>query len=133
MKRIIRPEAILVSMSRKNVIEWNGLEYLDRFFQLYYSNPKTDDDRTWWYKIGQHFPKFEPLFVYFVIHNQILWRFNFVKFHDMKDNPTTLFKGNSETLYTEGKYIVCCGPSIKAPSDIPLKGFQGFRYSSIIY
>jgi hypothetical protein len=123
-----RPEAILVTMSKDDVKEWGGIFTLDKFFSIHYT---SETDMTFWYRIGQHLPKHQDiLYVYIVIHNMIRWRFNFVSFEDATDG-ITLYKNNVPSVQY-GKYVVMTGPAIKR-CDIRFRGFQGFRYSQIIF
>ena len=123
-----RPDAILVTMSKDDVKEWGGLFTLDRFFNMHYT---SESEMTFWYRIGKSFPKHQQLlYVYIVIHNIIRWRFNFVSFEDCSDG-VTLYKNNKPS-FQKGKYVVMTGPAVRR-CDIPFKGFQGFRYSPIIY
>jgi hypothetical protein len=139
MIRIERPEAILVTMSKANIFEHGNhkrldecLKVIDRFLNITYNEGKYRDEATWWYRIGPNFPKFKPLYIYFVMNNQIRWRFNFVEFQDHPDGKE-FYQANGSVRVISGKFIICCGPAIKALEDIPRKGFQGFRYSPIIY
>lgn len=127
MKRTTKPDALIVTMSKQNVNEWGGVDVLDRFFQKQYGK---ENDATFWYKIGNNLPLHEVLFVYVVIHNKIRWRFNCVGYEDTES--VILHKAGKPVEYS-GKFVIITGVAIKAPEDIPYKGFQGFRYSNIIY
>lgn len=128
-KRLEKPDALLVTMSKENVVEWGGLETLDRFFAIQYGN---ENENTWWYKIGANFPIHQDiLHVYLVIGNEIRWRFNFVGFQDCPDG-VELYKNGKLTTF-KGKFVILTGPTVKAPKTFPFKGFQGFRYSQILY
>ena len=126
-----KPEALLITMSKENVVEWGGLELIDRFFQFNY---RDGSDETFWYKIGSNLPKFEVMFVYIVIHNTIRWRFNFVGYEQFPRNGPgiTLWKNGIGHRYW-GNFVVLCGPSIKMPEELTRRGFQGFRYSEILF
>ena len=126
-------------MSRENLFEWGNkksldecLAVLDHFFNIQYNTGEDADTATWWYKIGPNFPKYEPLYIYFVMNNEVRWRFNFVDFADHSREGKVLNKGGLPVVM-KGKFIVCCGPAVKAPFSIPWKGFQGFRYSQTLY
>jgi len=132
MKRLNRPDSILVTMSRQNIVEWGGLETIDLFFNITFNESSKADESSWWYKIGPNIPKFEVLYIYFIMHNLIRWRFNFACYMDCKEEGRLLNK-NGKPIRMFGNFIVCSGPALKAPEIIPRKGFQGFRYAEIIY
>jgi len=129
MKMITRPDSILVTMSKQNIAEWGGLETLDRFFKVHYSG---ENDNTFWYKVGKNLPIHRDLlYVYLVLENEIRWRFNLVCFEECPDG-VELYKNGKPTIF-KGNFVVVSGPLIKAPERFPFKGFQGFRYSGVIY
>lgn len=90
-------------------------------------NAMTYEDWTYWMRLGA-VPKYEVMYVYLCIGNRIRYRANFVMYH-----------GPGEFTFTDGKrlygraWVVLCGPVARAPRDIPMRGFRGFRYSDIIF
>lgn len=122
-----RPEAIIITMSALNVKEWGGCEQLNRFFSIHYG---TANDRTFWYRLGRSLPRFQNLlYIYLVFANRIQWRFNLVSFEHT--DGVMLYNPHKGDHLCTGNHVIMTGPAVKM--DIPFKGFQGFRYTPVIY
>lgn len=87
----------------------------------------NEEEDTWNF-CKKNLPTKDFLYVYLVWEGKIQYRANLVglerniskSFIDTPDGQTRHFPGKN--------WIVMSGPAIKAPMDIPMKGFQGHRY-----
>lgn len=71
-------------------------------------------------------PTKEVQYIYLVIGGRIRFRINFVM---GKEGRQTFDDGRS----MDGKWIIGTGPLVRAPYKMPMKGFQGFRYTDKLF
>lgn len=86
-----------------------------------------------WYFVKKNLPKFDVLFVYIIFDKKIQYRTNLVCF---ERNSTKSFADAPDQqirTFEKKNWIILSGPAIKAPYDIPQKGFQGFRYTTKLF
>jgi hypothetical protein len=91
----------------------------------------VEDDLTWWQLCGSGIPKVECEFAYLVWDGKIQYRCNVEKY--LRDKSGSFNDGGITRVYRHKNMISMIGPAVKAPHDIPQKGFQGFRYSPFIF
>jgi hypothetical protein len=118
-------EAVMLTLSKGFFKEYPGGEDAVR---KSIEHMNDSDKWVWNMTCGGGIPKIETEFVYIIFDNKVQYRANVVCF---KKKETMTF---SDGRCLENKnWIVIQGPIIKAPHDIPQKGFQGFRYSPFIF
>lgn len=91
----------------------------------------TEDDLTWWQLCGSGIPRIEVPYAYLLWDGKIQYRLNVEKY--LKKQTGTFNDGGITRHYWKVNMVSMEGPAIKAPYDIPMKGFQGFRYSPFIF
>jgi hypothetical protein len=75
-------------------------------------------------------PKHEILYVYIIIENKLVYRCNYIgHIKTWEDYPLA----TGGTFLADYPHILFSGPIVKAPGDIPLKGFRGFRYCTELF
>jgi hypothetical protein len=125
MKSATRPEAIILTMPFAFFREYT-LERFEREMEAMKTNSLV------WYRAVKNLPVYKTLYCYIVYYNKIQWRTNILEF---EKNVTRTFSRpvGGERTFADCNMIALCGPTIKAPTDYEMKGFQGFRYSQIIF
>ncbi len=126
MKNNIKPDAIIVAMPARFFQEYT----MEKFLQDMH-NMNTVDNFVW-YRIMKNLPKIQTLYCYWIIDGKIKYRMEIAK---LVRNQTMRFarpKGGIRT-FENANYIELVGPVIEAPYDIPMRGFQGFRYTELIF
>jgi len=96
---------------------------MERFIREFYTNPNKNHDSYFMFTLSGQ-PKYEVLYFYLLFDGAIRYRANIIQF---RGEATYAFpKGNT----IHGKAWVDIGaPVIKFNEPIPMKGFQGFRYT----
>lgn len=126
MKNDIQPDAIIVAMPARFFQEYT----MEKFLQDMH-NMNTIDGFEW-YRVMKNLPKIQTPYCYWIIDGKIKYRMDIKEF---VRNQTMRFarpKGGVRT-FENANYLVLQGPVIEAPYDIPMRGFQGFRYSELIF
>lgn len=120
------PEALIVTIGRDMIQAQGGYRmWLQGFMECmagyedghYYclrsSNPPKRTDVQW---------------VYLIVENKIRFRINFV----IATGPEERTFDNGNTMWAKG-WILIAGPITRPPRPIPMRGFQGFRYTQKIF
>lgn len=121
-----KPDAIIVAMPARFFQEYT----MEKFLQDM-ENMNTKDNFVW-YRVMKNLPKIQTLYCYWIIDGKIRYR---MEIANLVRNKTMRFarpKGGVRT-FENANYIELVGPVIDAPYDIPMRGFQGFRYSELIF
>ena len=119
------PESIVVTMPLAFFKEYTIEKFEDEMAAM-----KTNS--LVWYRVVKNLPKFQTLYCYIVYYNKIQWRTNILEFEKNMTRTFVRPEGGIRTFQNVNA-ILLCGPTIKAPIDFPMKGFQGFRYSEKIF
>lgn len=86
-----------------------------------------DDPDNSWLRVMKNLPKYDILYVYTIYGGKLQHRMNLV---GMWRNETKRFIKPDGTWRTfeNCNGIETAGPLVRPPHDIPMRGFQGFRY-----
>lgn len=116
----IPPVAIIVTLPARFFQEQNHAAYLKELQNVH------EKDFVW-YRVCKNLPKQDVLYVYTIIDNKIHHRANFA---GIERNRNYRFPrpGGQFREFKNANAILTCGPVIMAPYEIPMRGFQGFRY-----
>jgi hypothetical protein len=124
-----KPVGILKTMSAKFFEEYpGGEEEFRRSFELM----DSDDKQTWHLLIGA-IPKIDVEFCYVTFGGKIQYRATILQYRKVSGGKVVFTDGGKERHLRARYLIQLCGPVIKAPTDMPKKGFQGFRYTDFIF
>ncbi len=123
------PEALILTMpvaffKDREMTEEQFGELFERFMQK--------PDSLWNFKKTQ-LPTQEVIWVYLIWSGKIQFRLNFV---DIERNKTKVFTDSWDgkvRTFPAQNWIILSGPAVKAPYEIPMKGFQGHRYTQKIF
>ena len=125
----ILPEGIAITWSVDLIKEKGGLLSFIRHFEKCMSS----ESDTWLQKC-KNAPKFDIIYVYIIIHNQVRYRCYYGGHHT---GETTVYNGDgyswSSSSVISWPRIVLAGPFEKAPHKIYFSGFQGFRYTTKLF
>ena len=87
-----------------------------------------NDGETCWYAKVNAVPKQEVLYCYIIIDNRVRYRANIVGFE--QGCEMTFDDGRTATAK---KWMILGAPVVKAPHKIEMTGFQGFRYTRLLW
>ncbi len=121
-----RPTGIIVSIPRI-FIEEVGKPYVERAFEAHLS--KYDGTVFYW-KIANR-PRFDVLHCYIVFKNLIRWRCNIAGFS--QGGPMTFWGLHGERTVEARAWMILSAPVVRAPLEIPMRGFRGFRYTDSLW
>jgi len=116
-----RPQAIIVTFPRVFFREVSRLQFVRQFCGM------NRDDSYWICKMG-NVPRIEVPYCYIVIDNRIRYRANIAGFE--RGGEREFDDGRKATARA---WMILTAPVIKAPGRIERLGFQGFRYSDLIF
>jgi hypothetical protein len=90
------------------------------------------DDEMIWFMVLKNLPKVQTPYFYFLYDGKIRYR---ADISQLIRNSTMRFAradGNLKT-FANKNFVQLIGPTVRAPYDIPMRGFQGFRYSELLF
>ncbi len=123
MKNILEPPIGIILTVPKRFFEETGYTYAA--FEKDFMNVMDREDGIWNF-LKKQLPTRDFLYVYLVFDGFVQLRCNLL---DMQRNESKRFGDNGKIRsFAKKNWIRLCGPAEKAPIDIPMKGFQGFRY-----
>lgn len=114
---------IIKCMPHKFIYEEYGY---DRFINHFVVRPNKNDNACFIFSLSG-VPRYDVLHFYLLYDGMIRYRANIIKF----DGPGTIILPNK--ILTARAFVWTSGPVIAAPREIPMKGFQGFRYTTHIF
>jgi hypothetical protein len=123
------PEAIILTMP----VAWfrdRNMSYAD--FCKDFEATMAEEDNYWNF-LKSNLPTQDVAYVYLVFDGFVQYRANFVCY---ERNVAKAFDDAPDGIVREfppSNWILFSGPVIKAPFDIPMKGFQGHRYSKMLF
>lgn len=127
------PIGIILTMPVKFFEETgHNSETLGEQLEAYLNDPREDDNGLWYF-MKKSLPTQDFLYVYLLWDGKIQYRTNLVlkernktySFYDYYQKEGD--QGEPRTFYNKN-WIIIGGPAVKAPTEIQMKGFQGFRY-----
>lgn len=117
-----RSDGIIITISQALIKERSYRNWLKN-----YLDAMSNENWTYWMRLGAK-PKFEVLYVYLVIGNKVRFRSKLVCYAN--DSTQTFPSG---VIITARAWCIMCGPVVKPPYEIPMKGFRGFRYTEKLF
>jgi len=119
-----RPEAIIITLSQKTIQERRG-----GYRQILAEWQSCSDEWFWYYKCGNA-PIMPVTTVYWVILGRIRWKCLLI---DILKDTSVQFSNQSEQIYAKAWLQLTDFEPLPRRQQIPRKGFQGFRYSPILF
>ena len=122
-KQMQPPIGILVTHPR------SFFQKAERDFDAYmrYMSSMNQSDNRQWYRVMKNLPTSDFLYIYTVYDGKVIHRTNLVEMWRNRDMSFPRAEGG-EAHFPNCNGIVLGPPFEKAPFEIPVKGFQGFRY-----
>jgi hypothetical protein len=128
---IEKPDAIILTMPVKFFRDYpGGMERFRRTLAM------VDAGQFVWNQTISSIPKHEVLWCYLCIDGRIQYRLNISHYEKGAkefNDPTPTGERVVRRFSDSKKWGILCGPVQKAPKDLPMKGFRGFRYTNIIF
>lgn len=87
----------------------------------------NEEEETWLF-LKHNLPVLDFLYVYVVFDKKVQLRCNLSHLERGKSYGWADTPDGKERLFFNKNWIVLCGPAVKAPYEIAMQGFQGFRY-----
>lgn len=130
MKQLTEPPIGIIVTMPVAFFQETGWQSDDLLRQMMYYLNKEKNENGRWYFLKKLLPTKDFLYVYVVWDGKVQLRANLLqlernKTHRFCDTPNGKWR-----TFPKKNWIVLCGPGVKAPYDIPMKGFQGFRYTT---
>jgi hypothetical protein len=86
-----------------------------------------ESEEDYWNHMLKNLPTQDVLYVYFVWSGKLQARGNLLAYERNKTKRFVAPNGAFKT-FEHKNWVLIGGPFLAAPYDIPMKGFQGFRY-----
>lgn len=121
-----KAEAIIITVPERFWNEYpGGEEAFEKEMSLI-----SEGDGTWMQTIS-NIPIQQVEFCYLIIHGKVTKRLTIHKYH--KNKTMTFMDGGIPRTMENKNWVSLCGPVINAPMEIIRKGFQGFRYTKLLF
>lgn len=117
---ITQPPIGLITTFSQQMIEYNGGKFS---FMRSFLACMDDSDNTWLHR-SKNKPRFDILYAYIIIAGKLRYRVNYVGYDT---GPAIIYRINHQWQINWPRMILA-GPLVKAPYEIKMQGFQGFRY-----
>lgn len=116
-----RAEAIIVTFPLVFFREYTTVNFVRDFLGM------NKDETYWICKMGNK-PRVEVPYCYIIVGNRIRYRANIAGFEPGGERDF-----GDGRIQTARNWMLLTAPVIKAPYKIERRGFQGFRYTEIIF
>lgn len=126
MDRMEKPEGILITMPVRFFSDYPGGE--PQFRAIMDKLNKVDIP---WGQTISSIPKHEVLYCYLVFGGKVQYRLNIMSYE--KGTSKEFNDGGIIRVFRNKNWVNLCAPIIPAPIDIPMRGFQGFRYTEFLF
>lgn len=123
------PEAILLTLP-VSFFKDRGMSCAE--FQPYFERLMRHEDSLWNFKLT-NLPTLDVTWAYLVFDGFVQYRLILVQY---ERNVKKVFKDSPDggaRVFDACNWVILAGPAIKAPIEIPMRGFQGFRYSKQLF
>lgn len=126
------PEGILITWSHNMMTR--GGKVTPEAFRRYFEKVMANEDQTWLQKCKNE-PRHPVAYVYIIIANKVEYRLFYAGFEKgaiVLNKPIGEAPGDEE-VEVDWNRLVLTGPVQKAPHEIVMRGFQGFRYTHKLF
>lgn len=126
-KLLEQPDAIIVTLPARFFTEYSHEKYLEEIKRM-----QDPDDPIVWYRVCKNLPIHDVAYVYTIIDNKIHHR---AQFCGLIRNQTLHFPrpAGGRRTFENANAIMTTGPIVFPPHEIPMRGFQGFRYTKMLF
>lgn len=119
------PEAIVLTMPKAF---FEDRKMTTKEFKAMFERYMRRDDAIWNFRLT-NLPTKDIAWVYLVFDGLIQYECNFVQYERNKAKEFDDAPDGKVRKFAETNWVLFTGPAIKAPYEMPQKGFQGFRYA----
>lgn len=121
-QQIIEPPIGIIITMGKEVLDANGG---GAEWQKHFESCVRSETSGFWLHKSRNAPKADIATVYVIAENFVKWK---VFYGGYQRGPTSVWMRSGEERKIDWSRIILAGPFEAAPFDIPMRGFQGFRY-----
>jgi hypothetical protein len=121
-----KPEALIITYPAALLKKHGGY----RAFRTGMLEMNRHPDACWLQRCRNR-PRHSVLYVYVVVGGRLKFRLNLVEWDN--GTPVEAMRPDGTMMLTTWPRLVLSGPVIEAPERIPMRGFQGFRYTNELY
>lgn len=122
MKKIHQPPIGIIITMGKEVLEANGGGHE---WQKHFESCVRDEDSGFWLHKSRNAPREDVATIYVIAENFVQYK---VFYGGYERGPTSVWMSWGEERKIDWPRMILAGPFEKAPVDIEMRGFQGFRY-----
>lgn len=123
------PEAILLTLPVA-FFQDRGMTCAE--FQPYFERLMRHPDNLWNFKLT-NLPTHDVAWVYLVFDGHVQYRLNLVQYERGTTKAFNDAPDKQVMVFDKCNWVILTGPPVKAPFEIPMRGFQGFRYSKQLF
>lgn len=125
----IMPEGIALTLPVA-FFQDRGMSYAQ--FEKMFLEYMQQDDAIWNFRLT-NLPLHDVLYVYLIFDGFLQYRGNLVQYErnvakDFYDAPDGIVRS-----FPPCNWVLFTGPIVKCPDDRPMRGFQGFRYTTKLF
>lgn len=123
-----KPDGIIVTWSKEMLTEgeFKDIAAFRKRFEQMNDNP----DMVWYQKMSKK-PQYKVEFVYIIISGKVEYRCTWS--HYEKEGAKRIMKVNGIRDTVRWARACLIAPVVRAPREILMKGFQGFRYTHFLF
>ena len=121
------PDAVAITLPER----W-FLEFADGEAAFWRAMAEVDKGEDYmWHQTIAAVPKCEVQYVYLVFKGKVQVRMTVVDY--LRDTSMAFQRNGFVAEFPNKNWVRLTGPVVKAPADFFMRGFQGFRYTSLIF
>lgn len=118
---------ILITVPKRFFNEYpGGLKAFETFIEN-----MNADNMAVWYNTISNIPKASVQYCYSVYRGKVQYRLNVMEFQ--RNRSISFAEKGKRRDFPNKNWVLLTAPVIKARIDIPMKGFQGFRYTEQLF
>lgn len=122
MKKLLQPPIGIIITMAKEVLKANGGA---EEWRKHFESCVSDENSGAWLHKSRNAPKEDIAVVYVISENMVKWK---VFYGGHQSGPTSVWMAWGQERKIDWPRMILAGPFERAPYDIPMQGFQGFRY-----
>lgn len=101
-------------------------------FKPLFERAMRPEDSVWNFRLT-NLPTIDVAYVYLVFDGLVQYRANLVMYQRGAEKEFYDSPDGKARRFPKSNWVIFTGPIIKAPYEIPMRGFQGFRYTKQVF
>ncbi len=122
MKNLSQPPIGIIITMGKEVLEANGGA---AEWRAHFESCVSDENSGFWLHKSRNAPREDIAAVYVIAENLVKWK---VFYGGYERGPTSVWMRSGEKRMIDWPRMILAGPFERAPHEVAMRGFQGFRY-----